>query len=137
MNKIYPIGFLIIALSIGYYFAIFLPSSNNGSSNTAATLLEDQRRCQEAAMELHKFDGDGRGSGVSQMEARYKYISEENLCVYKGGFITSKTTHEYLKDVMTNETLSEYIAQSSGVVISGDKESFEKSERRYFLGINY
>jgi len=139
MNKIIPVGFLIIALSIGYYFVIFLPSTATIGQTTpnSDVSLENQKICQEAALKLHELEGGNLSQNTTQMEARFKYIPEESLCVYKGGFISPDTIHEYLKDVMTNDTFSEYIIKPSGIVLYGDKESFEKTEAKYFLGVDY
>jgi len=130
IRAIFALSFLILAMAISYFLVVHLPQSSQAAERQTA--LENSKVCQEAAMRLHDQDGSNIASGQSQMEPRYEYFQEENLCVYRGGFISSESVHEYIKNAMTNETLFEYITRANGVVIYGDKQAFEVAKRVYF-----
>ena len=135
LQKSIVIAILIIAVSVGYYFVIFLPNERKESARQSETqaFIENERKCQEAGRALHKIDaGD---SGSAQSEAKFKFDKESNRCLYKGGFIQKDQIHEYIKNVYTNGTVTEYISLNKNgelIEIYGNKDGFDRISKQYF-----
>ena len=93
--------------------------------------MENSRECRIAALALHKLDGEGDSETSFQMQPLYIYVPSEKLCLYKGGFQSEVFRREYLKNVMTNETIAEYVSVD-GRDFKGSESEFKEIQARYF-----
>jgi len=84
---IISIAFLIIALSAGYYFVIFMPEKTKITVQQQAQekYLVQQEKCKEAG--LKAFQQDSLIYDANNMlEPSYTYNENLNLCLYSGGY---------------------------------------------------
>ena len=81
------IVFLLVAFSLLYYFAIFIPQKEKVKTEqlTQEKYLEQQEKCREAGVKAYKEDSLRYGAN-NMVEPKYVYNKNLNLCLYSGGY---------------------------------------------------
>lgn len=105
-------SFLIISLSVTYYFVVFLPKNNQEKlkQQQLAKEQENQEKCREIGTKIYKDDlKDYRNYVV--YEPKYKFSRKLNTCLYSGGYSTQVGSalendwERWVKDSFTNEKI--------------------------------
>jgi len=130
---IISVGFLIVVLSVSYYFVVYLPQKQERELilKVSKELSEQTDSCRRAGLELDiKYEPD-EDSGGMLLNSRYKYDEKRKKCFYGGAYVYLNIISEYIIDVSTNEDIASYTARDEEV-ISGDKQVFEQVHKELF-----
>lgn len=131
---------LVITLSIGYYFLVYLPQNNEEKREGAKAQqsLENNIKCRDLGMkayyeELKEFDEMNENPLMSTwyvIEPEFRFNESLNTCLYKGG---NKTIYEklFVKDLYTNSEIATW-THSSGQTKGGSKEEYDEAVNKYF-----
>jgi len=132
------VAILIVAVALGYYFAIYLPKEK-----AEKEYLNNQIKCQQEGVKLYekeKLEGEKYADSISSLERilgyfiygeEFKFNKKLNTCLYKGERyygITVNFRRYFIKDVYTNR---EILVWESSRTLDGDWENGTSNEAEW------
>jgi len=127
---IFALGFLLLAISVAYYFLAILPEQNR-----AATALENKQKCQEAGFELSDRQRQEAEAiaGVVFVDPEFTYNSELQTCFYKDTITSSSgVVDRFIKDVYANKEVVSWLT-IEGKTMLGNQAEFDQAYQNLFL----
>lgn len=137
----FRLGLLIlVTTAILFYLLYWWPDQKREKT------LANNIKCQQEGSQLFEREKNSSGGifpkDATHMTPEFRFISELNACLYKGGMIyidikSIMTMEEYfIKDVYANQTLgSKFVLKIKGEEpnVSGKKEEYDRLLQKYFL----
>lgn len=110
-NNLIGISAIILALSVAYYFVLFLPARDktNDEAKNQADLQKQVENCREVGMKYHN-EQTAKNPRLTFHNPEFKYNQQLNTCLYSGGFIDGNYLTNYIIDLNTNKQLATFAA---------------------------
>ena len=121
MKKIISVSILVVAITVGYYFASFLPSQKLTQARQAkeSFLFNKKTECKNICDDLYLNDKSELPED-SVFNPTYAYNESMNSCFYSGGWLTSDPVAltKRVINCQTNEEILTYMTINNNVFTS-------------------
>lgn len=103
MKKIISIAIILVALSVSYFFVIFLPQEKQSiqTQEQQEFLFRKQSECKQICEKI--YHEDRTDNQVTLFVPNYAYNKNLNTCFYSSGYIGQNAIMRWVKNCMTNE----------------------------------
>lgn len=119
---LFSLSALIISLSVGYYFVIHLPATQNAkiTKESEEDLYQRKQSCSKQSQEYYYNLKKEVNQGTSVLNPNYHYNSSLGKCFYSGGTLQDKVVSKYIVDITENEEVATYLSEVGGKALTGN-----------------
>lgn len=113
---------LIISLSIGYYFVVYLPRLQNAKMVQEQTqeLYQRKESCAKQSYIYSEKLKKEVGQSTSVLNPSYHYNVKLEKCFYSGGTLQGTAISKYIIDISENETIAIFLSGADGKALIDD-----------------
>ena len=97
---IISVGIILVCITIGYYFMIYLPKERAIKED-----LANQIKCQQDGTELYKSQLKEQRQDTILGNPEFKFNNKLKTCLYKNIIVSSNIINNFIIDVYTNKEI--------------------------------
>lgn len=138
---IFSFSVLAIALSLAYYFVLYLPGLQQAkiAKEEAEKLYQRKENCARQSQEYYEKLKKEVSQSTSVLNPSYHYNAKLEKCFYSGGTLQGNVISKFVLDIGENKDVAMYLSELGGKAATGSScgvcmnlEDFDAKKKELF-----